>query len=143
MVEYGALFEPAEEGGFVVTFPDLGYGATQAETEDEAIEMAEDFLSCVLADLIRDGKEIPPAKPYRGRHYRTIRLPALPSLKTELYRFFLAAGIRKAELARRLGISKDNIERLFDFKHSTRLGQIEAAFAAIGKRLTVEVHEAA
>jgi len=46
---------------------------------------------------------------------------------------FLASGIRKAELARRLGIPKTTVDRLFDLDRHTRLDQIEAAFAALGK----------
>lgn len=45
---YPAHFEPAEEGGFVVTLPDLPEGITQGDTYEEAMEMAEDVLmSCV------------------------------------------------------------------------------------------------
>ena len=43
MNEYEALLEPSEQGGFVVTFPDFGYGVSQAETESEALELAADL----------------------------------------------------------------------------------------------------
>ena len=39
-MEYAALFEPAEEGGFVITIPDFGWGFSQGETEVEARQMA-------------------------------------------------------------------------------------------------------
>ena len=145
MSQFNALFEPDEQkGGFVVTFPDFEWGVTQGDTEEEATEMAVDALTMVIADYIEKGKELPAAAgKERGRKYRVIQLPALVSAKTELYRAFRASGIRKAELARRLGISKGNIERLFDLKHRTRLDQMEAAFRAIGKRLAVEVHDEA
>jgi antitoxin HicB len=70
MLSWQALFEPAEEGGFVVTFPDLGHGATQGETEEEAMEMAADFLSCVVSDYIGSGEPIPDPKKRRGRTHR-------------------------------------------------------------------------
>jgi antitoxin HicB len=72
-----------------------------------------------------------------------IELPAMVALKTELYIAFTASGIRKAELARRLGIPKTMVDRLFDFGNRTRLDQIEAAFAALGKRIAFEVRDAA
>jgi antitoxin HicB len=138
MVEYQALFEPAEEGGFVVTFPDFaGCGVTQGETEAEATEMAQDLLACMIADKIDEGVDLPVQRVHRGRKFRCIRLPALQSTKAELYRAFLATGIRKSELARRLGMSKGNIERLFNLRHQSRLDQMESAFAAVGKKLTV------
>jgi predicted RNase H-like HicB family nuclease len=39
-MEYPALFEPAPEGGFIVTIPDFGWGVSQGDTEDEALQMA-------------------------------------------------------------------------------------------------------
>jgi len=42
-----------------------------------------------------------------------------------------------------LGIPKTTVDRLFDFANHTRLDQIEAAFAALGKRIAVEVKDAA
>lgn len=45
---YPAYFTAAEEGGFVVTFPDLPEAITQGDNFAEAMEMAEDVLiSCV------------------------------------------------------------------------------------------------
>ena len=67
----------------------------------------------------------------------------MQSAKAELYTAFRASGMKKAELARRIGISKTNIERLFDLDHSSRLDQIEAAFRAIGKKLEVTIRNAA
>jgi hypothetical protein len=46
-------------------------------------------------------------------------------------------------LARRIGIPKTHIERLFSLRHHSRLDQLEAAQASIGKRLHVEVRDAA
>ena len=142
MIQYQAEFKP-EGDVIVVTFPDVGYGATQGGTEAEAVEMAEDFLVLAIRDLIRQGKDLPAARARRGRKYRWIELPALASVKAELYREFRASGVRKAELARRLKISRGNVERLFDLRHSSRLEHLEAAFGALGRRLTIGVDLAA
>jgi antitoxin HicB len=75
-MEYPARFDPAEEGGFVVTFPDFGWGVTQGDTEAEAREMAADALTTMIEEHIRSGDPLPrPSKP-RGREYGMIRLPA-------------------------------------------------------------------
>jgi len=47
------------------------------------------------------------------------------------------------QLARRFGIPKTHIDRLFSPRHYSRLDHIEAAFAALGKRLHVEARNAA
>jgi antitoxin HicB len=142
-MEYPALFEPAEEGGFVVTFPDFDWGVTQGDTEEEAREMATDALVTMIQEHIRKGEALPRTSKPRGRKYRTIRLPALQGMKAELYSAFRASGMKKVELARRLGIPKTVIDRLFDFGTSTRLEQLEAAFAALGKKIDVSVRDAA
>jgi len=142
-MEYPALFEPADEGGFIITIPDFGWGVSQADTEAEAQTMATALLETLVQEHIRNGEPLPrPGKP-RGRNVRMVRLPALQAAKAELYRLFLASGVRKAELARRLGIPKANVDRLFDLRHRSRLDQIEAAFQALGKEIHIEVRPAA
>ncbi|HTP88764.1 MAG TPA: type II toxin-antitoxin system HicB family antitoxin [Bryobacteraceae bacterium] len=142
-MEYPALFEPAEEGGFVVTFPDFEWGVTQGDTEREAMEMAGDALLTMIGEQIRRSEDLPePTRP-RGRRYRFVRLPALAGMKAELYIAFRRSGMKKAELARRLGIPKTTVDRLFDFKNRTRVDQMEAAFAALDKQLKIEVADRA
>ena len=54
-----------------------------------------------------------------------------------------ASGIRKADLGRRLGVSKPQVERLLDLAHGSRLEQIEQAFSALKKRPELSVQDAA
>ena len=144
MENYLALFEPDERaGGYVVTFPDFGYGVTQGETGDEAMEMAQDLLMLSIGDYIREGKPLPPTKRRRGSKYRSVPLPALQAAKADLYAAFLKSGLKKAEFARRVGIPKTHVERLFSLRHQSRLNQIEAALASLGKCLHVEARDAA
>lgn len=42
-----------------------------------------------------------------------------------------------------MGISKGNVERLFDLNHHSRMDQIETAFRVLGKTLTLDVRDAA
>ena len=142
-MQYPALFEPAEEGGFVVTFPDFDWGVTQGDTDQEAREMAVDALSIMIEEHIRRGERIPrPSRP-RGKKIRMIELPVVHSAKAELYRVFRASGIRKTELANRLGMPEANIDRLFDLRYHSRLEHIEAAFRALGKQIAIEIRDAA
>jgi antitoxin HicB len=56
---FTAVFEPAEEGGYVVTFPAIPNLATQGETLDEARMMAEDCLRCYVEGMAADGRPLP------------------------------------------------------------------------------------
>jgi len=143
MLIYPAVFRPAEEGGFVVTFPDFDWGGTQGETDAEAYEMAQDLLQLLLAQSIRKHENIPRPGRTRGKWVRGVALPALAEAKVELYRIMRESGIRKTELARRMGQPKQQIERLLSLQHASRLDQIEAAFTALRKRLTIEIQDAA
>ena len=60
---FTVLFEPAEEGGYVVTCPALPAVVTQGESIEEARAMAADAIRLVLEDLIADGRPIPPDRP--------------------------------------------------------------------------------
>jgi antitoxin HicB len=144
MEPYLALFEPDRKaGGYVVTFSDFGYGVTQGETEAESMEMAQDLLMLTIGDYIRESKPLPAPRRHRGSKFRLVPLSALQAAKVDLYAAFLESGLKKAEFARRIGIPKTHIERLFSLRHHSRLDQIESAFAALGKRLHVEARNAA
>ena len=142
-MKYPALFEPAAEGGFVVTIPAFRWGVSQGDTEQEAREMAAALLQTLIQEHIRKGEPLPLPNKSRGKKCRMIELPAKVALKTELYIAFKASGIAKTVLAQKLGIPKTHVDRLFDFKNHTRLEQIEAAFHALGKGLTIDVRDAA
>lgn len=68
--EYTVVFEPAEEGGFIVKVPALNGIATQGETLDEARSMAEDLIRGYLESLRKHGEPIP----VENRHAMTTRV---------------------------------------------------------------------
>jgi antitoxin HicB len=47
-------------------------------------------------------------------------------------------GVKKAELARRLGWHRPQVDRLFNLNHASRLDQIEAAARALGCHIEVQ-----
>ncbi len=56
---YTVLFEPAEEGGYVVTCPALPGLVTEGDTLDEARDMVCDAIRGYLESLQKDGAPIP------------------------------------------------------------------------------------
>lgn len=55
---YTVIFEPAEEGGYVVTCPALPGLVTEGDTLEEAQAMAEDAIRAYLESLVKDGLPI-------------------------------------------------------------------------------------
>ena len=114
---------------------------TFGDDEEDALFRALDALETVLAGRIDDREDISLPSPAACRP--CVILPALTAAKVLLYRTMREAGVRKADLARRLGWHGPQTDRLLDLNHASRLDQIEAALAALGKRLSVEVADAA
>ena len=56
---YRVIFEPAEEGGYVVRVPALPGVVTQGETLKEARAMAQEAILGYLESLQKDGLPIP------------------------------------------------------------------------------------
>ena len=132
---YPAQLEAEEDGGYVVTFPDFGIGVTEGDTREEALAKAADLLETMVANYMAEGWDLPAPSPVAGRPL--VRLAPLVAAKAEVYRAMRAQGISKAELARRIGVSPQQAQRLFDIHHASRLDQIESALAALGRRLIV------
>jgi antitoxin HicB len=60
---YTVLFEPAEEGGYVVTCPSLPGLVTEGDTLKEARANAAEAIRGYLESLAKDGQPIPPEDP--------------------------------------------------------------------------------
>jgi antitoxin HicB len=131
-MRYPVKLQPSEEGGFVVTFPDIPEAITQGDDRDSALEMGLDALVTSLDFYFEDGRPVPlPSVPKRGQ--RLVELPASISVKVILFNEMLKQKIRPAELARRLSIPRQNVNRLLDPRHPTKIDNIAAALKALGK----------
>jgi predicted RNase H-like HicB family nuclease len=56
---FPALFEPCEEGGYLVTFPDLPGCITEGDDISEALAMATEAMELFLFAMERDNEVIP------------------------------------------------------------------------------------
>ncbi len=136
--DYPVVLQAQLGGGCIVTFPDVPEAITQGEDEDEALLVAVDALETALSFYVEARKPLPvPSRPKRGQ--QTVRPSALECAKLGVYRAMTDQGIKKAELARRLGWHMPQVDRLFDLRHASRLEQIEAAARALGRHLDVRV----
>ena len=122
----------------LVTFADVPEAITFGMDEDEALLQAVDALESALAFYVKDRKLLPtPSKPRKGQ--KTVSPSALKCGKLGVYQAMTEQGIKKAELARRLGWHMPQMDRLFDLHHASRLEQIETAANALGKHVHVQI----
>jgi antitoxin HicB len=142
MYAYPAVLTRDDNGTVTVSFRDVPEAHTFGETDDEALARAVDALESALSFYVDRRDRLPvPSKPKRGD--RLVPLSALGMAKAALYETMREQDVGKAALARRLHCHLPQIDRLLDFSHASKLEQVEAALAALGKRLIVTIGDAA
>lgn len=126
------------DGGYVVSCRDLSEVVTQGESLKDALAEASDALDEAIAARIDDGRDIPmPTPKKRGEH--AVSVPPSMALKAAVYLAVRDAGISNSELARRLRLDEKEARRILDPHHPTKLPRIEAALAALGRHVRMEL----
>jgi antitoxin HicB len=137
-MRYPVILKPEKEGGFLVTFPDVPEAITHGATKVEALVRAADALETALDFYFEEKSAVPMPSPLK-RGQESVELPASVSAKTLLYNEMIAQRIRPSELARRMKIPRQEMTRLLDPRHLTKIDSIAAAVHALGKQLEVRL----
>ena len=140
--DYPAKIEQDEDGRFVVTFPDFGWGATDGATLEEAMDEARDLLRELIATTIREGKALP--TPSRPGKRRPLVVPPLPiALKAAFYEAYRQANISQRRLARALDVGENEVRRMLNPDHATKVGTMDAVLRQLGARVSLTVDKVA
>lgn len=138
-MKYPALLK-TEKDGVVVTFRDIPEALTQGRTYEEALEMAEDALITSMDFYFEDNRQVPlPSKPKENEVL--IELPISVASKVSLLNTLLTEHITQADLAKRMGIKPQQVTRIVDLEHTTKIDTLQKALRAVGKELTLSVKE--
>jgi antitoxin HicB len=141
MLRYSVRLSRDTNGSVLVDVPAIPEAHTFGEDREEAMARAVDAIETALGMYVDDRREIPASDAKARTPFVT--LPVLTETKLALYSAMRAQRIGKAELSRRLNCHLPQVDRLLDLDHASRLDQLEAAFRVLGKRLTIEIREAA
>ena len=139
---YPARFTHGAGGRVLVEFIDLPRVATDGKDVREAVEEATDALGSDLSIRLSRQEEIPPPSPVK-RGQSLVPVPLWLAPKLALHLAMRDRKVNNSGLARKLGVDERVIRRLLDPGHASKAEKIEAALAALGKQLTVEVRDAA
>jgi antitoxin HicB len=121
---------------FLAAFPDIPEAITQGETEEEALQAAQEALETALDFYFDDQRTVPiPSNSKRGQ--RAIELPPSIAAKVILMNEMVRQRVRPAELARRLNTSPQAINPLVNLRYSSKIDGIDEALKALGKTLEV------
>ncbi len=136
MLRYPARLVKQREGGFVVTFPDIPEAITQGEDREDALLHAKDALETAMDFYFEQRRQVPmPSRLRRGQEL--VELPVSLTAKILLLNEMISQGVRPAELARRIGTTPQEVNRLTDIRHTTKIDAIAGALSALGKTLEV------
>src|SRR6202522_2938295 len=125
-----------DEEFFMVTFPDIPEGITQGDSVEDAKLHASDALETALDFYFEAPREVPAPSPIQpGGHF--VELPAGISAKILLLNEMIRQNVRPDELARRLGTTPQEVNRLTDPHRTSRIDGIAGAMKALGKTLEI------
>lgn len=120
-----------------VTFPDIPEAFTQGRDRAEALKAARDVLETAMDIYFDERRPVPPpSKPHRGQ--AVVNLSPSVAAKVLLLNEMLRQKVRPVDLARRIGTTKQEVNRLTDLKHATKIDRIDEALRALGKRLIIK-----
>jgi antitoxin HicB len=125
------------DGSILVTFPDFPEAITYGDDNDDALSRAEDALETAIIARIEDWEDIP--EPSKGKHY--VYLNATAAVKIMLYMAIKKEKIKKAELGRRVHWKRQQVDRVFNIKHATRIDALEEVATALNRRIEVTVRK--
>ena len=136
-MQYPALIE-RDSTGFMASFRDIPEALTCADTVEETKEMAADALLTAMDFYFEDRRTVSLPSPAQDGEV-LIALPLIVSAKIYLLNEMVRQNVSQAELARRLGTRPQEITRIIDLAHATKIDTVAGALAALGTRLDVNV----
>jgi len=125
------------DSGFNVRFRDCDKITAHGQTRTEALEKAQAALIEVVEIFFTKRKCVPGPSPIECDF---VELPLSVSAKILLLNEVISQGITNTELANRLGLPRQEITRIFNLSHSTKIDTIQKALSVLGKRLELHLH---
>lgn len=135
---YPARVESNNEGGFIARFRDVPEAMTEAWDLEELKNNARDALISAIDFYIEDRRAFPVGSTAKSGDI-AIELPASVAAKILLLNTMVQSNVRPADLARKMNIKPQEVTRLTDIRHATKIDTIQAALRALGRELILEI----
>lgn len=134
---YPAIFTK-EANGYSVIFRDIPEAITCGDDWEDAVFMAKDALITALDFYFEDQRTVPPPSPAQANDV-LIELPASLYAKVLLLNEMVKQKISNVELARRIHVRPQEMQRITNLNHPTKIDTIAKSLSALGKQLILEV----
>lgn len=138
-MDYRIDFRKDSNDTYLATFPDLPGVHTFGDTKADAMERAADAFLTGVEYMIRTRQTVPAPLATGGTRFH---VSAMVASKIALHNLMVQEKVNRAELSRRLGTHRPQVDRLVNLRHGSQLDQIEAAFDALGQRIEITITKA-
>lgn len=136
-MQYPVIIEP-DGDSYMASFPDIPEALTCGDNYEDALLQAQDALLTAFEFYFEDQRSVPLPSPALGRD--TVSVPASVWVKVLVLNTMLEQRISQAELAKRMGTRKQEMQRVINLGHNTKIDTLNRALEVMGKRLQVSVN---
>ena len=135
---YPAKLVKEDNGCYTVYFRDIPEALTCGDNLEDAKDMAKDALITAMDFYFEDNRIVP--LPTRAeRDEVLIELPDSVFAKVLLLNEIVAQNITLAELARRMLVKPQEVQRIVNLAHSTKIDTISKALSSLGRNLVITI----
>lgn len=132
------LEKDAYTGAYIASCRDLPLMNSVGDDLQDALFESISGLVTAISIEMDERRPVPTgSKPEKGEHLVTV--PVLVAMKASLHNAMIETGTRKAELARKMGKNPQQIDRLLDAMHSSKVEAVEQALYLLNKKVSVDV----
>jgi antitoxin HicB len=136
---FSVNLEKDPDGGVLATFPDVPEAITHGSDATDALVQAREALAVALFGYLKEGRRLPRAK----RKTRNFVAPQTTDvLKIAVIEAWMESSVSKSEFARMLGVDEKEARRILDPDAATKADRLEAALAALGRKIHLAVEAA-
>lgn len=135
------LEKDADTGAYIASCRDLPLMNSVGDDLQDALFESISGLVTAISIEMDERRPVPTgSKPEKGEYLVTV--PVLVAMKAALHNTMIETGTRKAELARKMGKNPQQIDRLLDAMHSSKVEAVEQALYLLNKTVSVDVANA-
>ncbi len=128
----------AETGAYIASCRDLPLMNSVGDDLQDALFESVSGLVTAISIEMDERRPVPVGSaPDQDEHLVTV--PVLVALKASLHNAMIETGTRKADLARKMGKNPQQIDRLLDAMHSSKVESVEQALYVLNRTVAVNV----
>lgn len=132
------LTHDAETQTWIASCRDLPLMNSVGDSVEQALLESIYGLVTAVAIEIEERRPVPQGSSAQEGEY-IVSLPVLAAMKAALHNAMIETGTRKADLARKLGKTGTQIDRLLDVEHSSKVETVELALHQLNRSIAVSI----